>query len=193
MEEIYAVCGLGNPGLKYKGTRHNVGFDTVDYMAAVTGTKIKKVKHKAVIGECLLRDSMKKVIFVKPQTFMNLSGESIAEIVDWYDIDLKNLIVIYDDVDLPLGKMRIRAGGSSGSHNGMKNIIYMLEENRFPRVRIGVDRQPENMDLASYVLSKFDKSERKIVNGTIEKAKDAVLEIIKSGVERAMNRFNERS
>lgn len=192
MTNLFIICGLGNPGIKYANTRHNVGFDTLDLLAQRHSISIKKLKLKALQGEGIIEGTSAKIVLVKPQTYMNLSGESISAIVDWYGIPLSNLIIVYDDVDLPLGKIRIRPDGSSGSHNGMKSVIYQLGADNFPRVRIGIDKQPDNMELANYVLGRFNEEERKIINISIINATDACEEIIKDGIENAMNKFNRQ-
>lgn len=188
MEEVFIVVGLGNPGPRYDNTRHNVGFDTIDLLSHKYGIKVSKLKHKALIGDGKIEE--KKVILVKPQTFMNLSGESVRDILNWYKIPLKNLIIIYDDIDLEPGKIRVRPKGSSGTHNGMRSVIYQIQSEDFPRIRIGIGKAPEGWDLADYVLSKFNADDRKVISESICKAADAVVTIIKSGVETAMNKFN---
>lgn len=191
MEDLFLIIGLGNPGTKYENTRHNVGFDTVDYLSYKYGIKLSKIGFKAVYGEGLLDGS--RVILVKPQTFMNLSGESIRDIVAWYKVPLERIIVIYDDIDLDMGKIRVRPKGSSGSHNGMKSVIYQLQEDDFPRVRIGIGRPPEKWDLADFVLSKFSPADREIINQSVERAASAAVMIIKNGTEKAMSSFNTAS
>jgi len=186
---MYIVIGLGNPGLRYENTKHNVGFDTIDLLAHKHKIKVSKLKFKALSGEGNIKDE--KVLLVKPQTFMNLSGESVREIINWYKVPVSNIIIVYDDVDLPLGKIRIRSNGSAGTHNGMRSVIYQLESDDFPRVRIGISRPPEDCDLADYVLSKFGVDERGLINQGIINAASAVFEVINSGVEAAMNSFNK--
>lgn len=188
MDKLYVIAGLGNPGGKYDNTRHNVGFDAIDILSAHYGIKVSKLKHKALTGEGDIKGA--RVLLVKPRTFMNLSGESIREIVAWYKIPIQSLILIYDDVDLPLGKLRIRPRGSSGTHNGMKSVIYQLQSDDFPRIRIGVDKAPEGWDLADYVLSRFNPDERKIVDECILKSAEAAVAIVTLGLEAAMNMYN---
>jgi len=188
LEDIFIIVGLGNPGPRYDNTRHNVGFDTIDLLSAKHGIKVSKLKHKALIGDGMIEG--KKVILVKPQTFMNLSGESVRDILEWYKVPLKNLIIIYDDIDLAPGKIRIRPKGSAGTHNGMRSVIYQIQSDEFPRIRIGIGKAPEGWDLADYVLSKFNPDEREVISESICNAADAVATIIKSGTETAMNRFN---
>lgn len=188
MENLFIVVGLGNPGTRYENTRHNVGFDTIDFLADKYRIDVSKAKHKALLGDGKIGD--KKVVLVKPQTFMNLSGESVRDIVDWYKAPIDNTILIYDDIDLALGRIRVRPKGSSGTHNGMKSVIYQLQDENFPRVRIGVDRPPKGWDLADFVLSKFGTEDRKIASSSIENAAEAVCTIINSSVEEAMNKYN---
>lgn len=187
--DTFIIVGLGNPGGKYENTRHNVGFDTIDYLSAKNNIKLNKIGYKSVYGEGEL-DGI-RVMLVKPQTFMNLSGESVRDIVNWFKIPLKNVIVIYDDIDLEPGKIRVRPKGSAGSHNGMKSIIYQLQEDDFPRIRIGIGHAPEKWDLADYVLSKFSKEDREIINQSIDKAAQAAVMIVKNSLDKAMNTFNK--
>ena len=186
--EIYIIVGLGNPGSRFDNTRHNVGFDTVDYLSKKLGIRVSKIGFKSIYGEGEAEG--KRIILCKPQTFMNLSGETVRDIVDWYKVPVENLIVIYDDVDLEPGKIRVRPKGSSGTHNGMKSVIYQLQSQDFPRVRIGIGRAPEKWDLADYVLSKFSKQDREIIDKSIEMAAKAAIMIAASDVTEAMNTFN---
>ncbi len=188
MDDLIVIAGLGNPGRKFENTRHNVGFDTVDLLAWRHGIKITKLKCKALVGEGIIEN--RRVLLVKPQTFMNSSGESIREIIEYYKVPVKNIIVIYDDVDLKPGKLRIRPKGSSGTHNGMKSVIYQIQSDEFPRVRIGIGPKPDGWDLADYVLSRFKPEEREIVNKTITRAADAIEEMLRNGLEAAMNIYN---
>ncbi len=186
---MYIIAGLGNPGRKYVGTRHNMGFEALDAVAAKYDIDIKKVKFNAIYGEGTIEGE--KVVLVKPQTFMNLSGESIREFKSWYKAEDSQIIIIYDDVSLPIGKMRIRPKGSAGGHNGMKSIIYQLNSDTFPRIKIGVG-SPENpdYDLADYVLGRFTKSEVDALVPIAVKTAEAVGEIIKNGTAQAMAKFN---
>lgn len=186
---MYVIVGLGNPGDRYAATKHNIGFITIDYLAEQHSIKMNKVKHKAIIGEGTIGGE--KILFVKPQTFMNLSGQSVMDIINFYKVPVSNLIVIYDDIDLPVGKVRIRPNGSSGTHNGMRNIIYLLNNQEFPRVRIGVGKQPDYMDLADYVMTKFNGEEKPLMEEAIKKSAAAVTEIVKSGISNAMNQYNK--
>ena len=185
----YLVAGLGNPGNNYEMTRHNIGFHVIDYIADELGIKVKKLKYKALYGEGTINGS--KVLFVKPQTFMNNSGESIVEFVNFFKIPVENVIIISDDVSLDAGRLRVRGKGSAGGHNGLKSIIYHLNSDQFPRVRVGIGSpQHEDYDLADYVLGRFSKDEIPVFEETIKKAYKAVCEIITNGYESAMNKYN---
>lgn len=190
MENLFVIAGLGNPGRKYDNTRHNVGFDTIDLLSSKHGIKVSKVNFKAITGDG--RIGGERVLLVKPQTFMNLSGESVREIVEWYKLPMSRLLLVYDDVDLPMGRVRIRAKGSSGSHNGMKSVIYQLGSDEFPRIRIGIGSAPEGWDLADYVLSRFGSEDRKTIDGSVANAASAAAVWISSGIEAAMNQYNIR-
>ncbi len=186
---MYVILGIGNPGKAYEGTRHNVGFVAMDYMSSYYGIKINKIKHKALIGEGTIQGE--KVLLVKPQTYVNLSGESLREILAYYKVPAENVIVIHDDVSLPCGRMRIRTKGSDGGHNGIKSIIYQLKSDAFQRIRIGVGEPPEHYDMADWVLGRFSKEEishlSDLVDAVVEKV---VPEMIKNGAESAMNQYN---
>lgn len=186
---MYLVVGLGNPGRDYADTRHNIGFEAADAICAKYDIKLNKEKFRAVFGKG--RIGGEDVIVAKPQTFMNLSGESVREIKDWYKIENENIIVIYDDISLPVGKLRIRPKGSAGGHNGIKNIIYQTGSEVFPRIKIGIGApQHSGYDLKDYVLGKFSNDEIKILVQSVIRAADAVEEIILSGCTSAMNKFN---
>ncbi len=184
---MYIIVGLGNPGKKYENTRHNIGFITVDYIADELGIKINKSKNKALVGEGSV--SGQKVLLVKPQTYMNLSGEAVREIVSYYKIDLSNLIVIYDDIDIEKGAVRIRAKGSAGTHNGMRSVIYQLQDDNFPRVRIGIGKS-DDIPLVNYVVGGFTKDEVNVMEGAVVRAAKGTLSIIEDGIELAMSRYN---
>lgn len=188
MNSLFVIIGLGNPGSKYENTRHNVGFDVIDLLSGRYGIKVSKLKFKALIGEGAIDGQ--RVVLVKPQTFMNLSGESVREIIDWYKVPMGNAIIIYDDIDLSIGRVRIRPKGSSGTHNGMRSVIYQIQSDDFPRIRIGIDKAPEGWELADYVLSRFSSEDRKIIDESILKAAEAVAAIIKYGADAAMNTYN---
>jgi len=188
LEDLIVVVGLGNPGKKYADTRHNVGFWVVELLALKHKIKMTKLKFKALYGEGVICG--KKVLLVMPQTYMNLSGESVRDIINWYKVPVKNIIIIYDDIDLPVGRLRIRPKGSAGTHNGMRSIIYQIMSDEFPRVRVGIDKPPEGWDLANYVLSKFSKEDREKIQQAVVSAADAVEGIIGCGVDQAMSKFN---
>jgi len=185
---MYIIVGIGNPGKKYESTRHNIGFIAIDYMAALYDIKVNKIKHKALIGEGKIEGE--RIMLVKPQTFVNLSGESIREIADYYKVPAENVIVIYDDVSLEAGSVRIRKKGSDGGHNGIKSIIYQLNSDAFPRIKLGVGSKPPGYDLKDWVLAKFTDEDIKIMSKSVETAAKAVPEIIKNGAESAMNKYN---
>ncbi|MBD9009349.1 MAG: aminoacyl-tRNA hydrolase [Clostridiales bacterium] len=186
---MYLIAGLGNPGREYAGTRHNVGFEVVDALCAKYDIKLNKEKFRAVFGDG--RIGGEKVIVAKPQTYMNLSGESIRELANWYKIDNEHIIIIYDDISLPVGKLRIREKGSAGGHNGIKNIIYQLNTDVFPRIKVGTGMpQDPGYDIKDYVLGHFSKEEIEILIKSAVRAVYAVEEIIKADAKSAMNKYN---
>lgn len=182
------IAGLGNPGTKYAGTRHNVGFSVIDELAERHKISMSAGKHKAIMGKGIIDGE--KVILAMPQTYMNLSGESVRALMDFYKCTPEDLIVVYDDIDLDVGKLRIREKGSAGGHNGMKNIILHTGSQEFVRIRVGVGKKPDRMDLADYVLSRFDKDELPFMRESCTKACEAVETILSDGAVAAMNRFN---
>lgn len=189
---MYIIVGLGNPGRDYVGTRHNIGFDAIDALCAKYDITLKKEKFRAVYGEG--RIGGEKVLLVKPQTYMNLSGESVRALRDWYKVEEENILIIYDDMSLPLGKLRIREKGSAGGHNGIKNIIYQMETDVFPRIKIGVGAPDHpDFDPKDYVLGKFSSEEVKILIKSVVLVTEAVEEIIRHGAKSAMNQFNGRN
>lgn len=176
---MYLVVGLGNPGKQYDMTRHNIGFHTIDYIADKYSAKLKKLKFKSVYGETDINGE--KVYLVKPQTFMNLSGEAVGEMARFYKIPPENVIVISDDISLNCGRIRIRQKGSAGGHNGLKSIIYHLNTDVFPRVKIGVGAPTnENYDLADFVLGRFTREEIPVMEEAMIKAEKAICELIKT-------------
>ena len=185
---MYLIAGLGNPTREYEKTRHNVGFDTIDVLADRINTDVAERKFKGLYGKGMLGGE--KVILLKPQTFMNLSGESVRAVADFYKIPPDHIIVIYDDISLDVGHLRIRTKGSAGGHNGIKNIIAHLGTQEFPRIKIGVGGKPPRMDLADYVLSRFPAEERKIMETAFRDAAEAAGVLIAEGPDAAMNRFN---
>ena len=185
---MYAIIGLGNPEKKYDKTRHNIGFDVIDELASQMGVQVNTKRHKALCGVGQI--GSEKVILVKPQTYMNLSGETLIDIYKYYKVDLDNIIVIYDDIDLDVGKLRIRKKGSAGTHNGMRSIVKCLGSGDFPRVRVGVSKPMKGQDLADFVLSRFRKEEQADLEVGLEKAYKAVEAMIKENVDIAMNKYN---
>ncbi len=186
---MYIIVGLGNPGKEYVNTRHNIGFDVIDKIAEQENIAILERKHKAVIGKGYIGGQ--KCILAKPQTFMNLSGESVRELIDYYKVDeTVELIVIADDISLAVAQIRVRKKGSSGGHNGLKNIIQHLGHDSFVRIKMGVGEKPKGWDLADYVLGHFSAQERKELDEAAVRAADAVRTIISEGPDQAMNRFN---
>lgn len=188
---MYIIVGLGNPEDKYKGTRHNVGFDVIDYLADKYNISVDTKKHRAYIGKGAIEGQ--KVLLVKPQTYMNLSGESVGSIVEYYKIDPEEeLLVVYDDISLDVGQLRIRKKGSAGGHNGIKNIIAHLGDNVFPRIKVGVGEKPKGYDLADYVLGHFSKSERELMEEGYSNTVEAVKMIINGDIDKAMNEYNKK-
>ena len=182
------IVGLGNPTKEYAGTRHNVGFSVIYNISDAYNIPVETKKHKALIGKGIIEGE--KVILAMPQTYMNLSGESVRELMDYYKCDLSDLIVIYDDISLDVGKLRIRAKGSAGGHNGIKNIIAQLGTQEFTRIKIGVGEKPAKMDLADYVLGHFSKEEQVLMEEAFLRAADAASALLTEDVERVMNQYN---
>ena len=189
---MYVIVGLGNPGREYQNTRHNIGFDVIDALADVAGISVIERKHKAIIGKGVLDGQ--RVILVKPQTYMNLSGESVREVIDYYKLDgAQDLIVISDDTSLDVGNIRVRKKGSAGGHNGLKNIIAHLGHDTFMRVKMGVGEKPKGYDLADYVLGHFTGDERKVMDEAAKTAVEAIRMMMSGEIDRAMNQFNRKS
>ena len=188
---MYIIIGLGNPGRAYENTRHNIGFDVIGNLADAEHIGVLEKKHKAIIGKGLVAG--RKCVLAKPQTFMNLSGESVRSLLDYYKADEKTeLIIISDDVSLDVGQIRIRKKGSAGGHNGLKNIIAHLGHDTFIRVKMGVGEKPKGMDLADYVLGHFKTEERKVMDEAAARAADAIRMILAQDVDAAMNVYNNR-
>lgn len=188
---MYIIAGLGNPDRQYQNTRHNVGFDVIDVIADKYDIAMGERKHKAIIGKGYIAGQ--KVVLVKPQTYMNLSGESIRDVIDFYKVDEKSeLIVISDDVSLDVGRIRIRKKGSAGGHNGLKNIMKHLGHDEFIRMRMGVGEKPSGYDLADYVLGHFTQKEREVMAAGIQNAAAAIEIMITQGPEAAMNLYNKK-
>lgn len=186
---MFLIAGLGNPGRQYEKTRHNMGFDVIDEIIDRCRIPQGGIAHKAMYGKGMIAGE--KVMLAKPLTYMNLSGDSIREFVNYYKIDPETeLIVIYDDIDLEPGQIRIRKKGSAGGHNGIKSIIGQLGTQNFYRIKVGVGAKPKGWDLADYVLGHFSSQERELVDEAVKKAADAVETILQSGIDAAMNQYN---
>ena len=188
---MFIIVGLGNPGDKYAGTRHNIGYDTVARLADKYGIRMDYVKHKAVCGKGVIEGQ--KVILVQPVTYMNLSGDSVVEVANYYKVDIENIIVLYDDISLDVGQLRLRKKGSAGGHNGIKSIIARLDSQDFPRVKIGVGNKPEKWDLADYVLGQFAANEVDKMEDAVERACNAVRDMITHDIDYAMNIYNKKA
>ena len=187
---MYLIVGLGNPGSKYAHTRHNVGFDILEKLSRKLGVSISREKEEALIGECFV--SGQKVILALPQTYMNLSGEAVMRLVNWYKIPPENLLVVYDDIDLAQGAIRIRKNGSAGTHNGMRSIIGLLGYENFPRLRVGVGKKREGYELADWVLGHYIGEEQEVADKAFELAADAIVDYIENGIESAMCKYNTK-
>ncbi|MCQ2910629.1 MAG: aminoacyl-tRNA hydrolase [Clostridia bacterium] len=187
---MYIIVGLGNPGKEYEHTRHNAGFDTIDILADRFNIDVTKKKFQALIGDGVINN--KRVILVKPQTFMNLSGNSLHEILSFYHLTNEDFMVVYDDIDLDIGNMRVRTKGSAGGHNGIKSIISQVGSDVFDRIKIGVGAKKENSDLADHVLSKMSKEDRKEFDETLEKVCDAICDRLDNDMNYIMNKYNAK-
>ena len=185
---MYLIVGLGNPEANYSKTRHNMGFNVINKLAEQYGIEVTKKKFDGLFGEGIIEDE--KVILLKPQTYMNLSGKSIIQIVNFYKIPLENIIIIYDDIDIKPGLIRVRKHGSSGSHNGMKSVIEELNSEEFTRVRVGIGKPQYDNDMINYVIGAIPEEEIEDLQKGVAKAKEAVIEIIKNGVDVTMNKYN---
>lgn len=185
---MFIIAGLGNPGRKYMYTRHNVGFDVVDLLAERNGIRVASEKFKGLCGKGLIEGH--DVIIVKPMTYMNLSGMCILDIVSYYKTGLGTLMVVYDDVDLEVGQIRIRRSGSSGTHNGMRSIVYQLRSEEFPRLRLGIGKPSEDEDISYYVLDRFSAEDKKLIDAAKERAAMAIETFIGQGIEAAMSSYN---
>lgn len=188
---MYIIVGLGNPGREYEGSRHNMGFEVIDTLIERNNIRIAGTKFHALFGTGVIADQ--KAVLAKPLTYMNLSGTSVAELTNFYKIDPeRELIVVSDDIDLSPGRIRIRASGSAGGHNGLKDIISKIGTQNFIRVRVGTGGKPEGWDLADYVLAHFSPADRLLINDAVESAAEAVEIIVRDDVETAMNQYNSR-
>lgn len=186
---MYVIVGLGNPGKKYENTRHNMGFITIDRLAEKHDIKVDKLKFKALVGEG--RIAGQKVLLLKPQTYMNLSGDSVREVMSFYKLNPEDLIVVYDDIDIALGALRIRKFGSAGTHNGMKSVVHRLQSDRFPRIRIGIGSRNKG-DLVDFVIGGFSKAEVPVLEKTVDQAVCAIECMIAEDTDIAMNRYNTK-
>jgi peptidyl-tRNA hydrolase, PTH1 family len=184
----YLIAGLGNPGAQYRGNRHNVGFMTLDRLSKRLGVPFSRLENRALVTKADYEGN--RLVLAKPQAFMNLSGQPVGSLVKFYKTPLDQLMVVYDDVDLPLGTLRLRPGGGSAGHKGMTSIIERLGTQDFPRLRVGIDRPPGRMDAAAYVLQDFLTAEQTSLDIMLEQAVDAILLFIREGLEAAMNRYN---
>lgn len=186
----YIIVGLGNPGEKYANTRHNAGFMVIDMLAEKYNCKVSRLKFKSLYGDCTIGDS--RVILCKPQTFMNLSGEAVRDIAAFYKLPPERVLIIFDDISLDVGKIRIRRKGSAGTHNGMKNIIYLSGVDTYPRIKVGVGAKPHpDYDLADWVLSSFKKDEFEPLKTAVESAVEAAALIVNGKIDNAMNKFSK--
>ena len=185
---MYLIVGLGNPEQDYSNTRHNMGFNTINKIAKQYNIEIKQKKFKGLYGKGIIENE--KVILLKPQTYMNLSGESIKEVVDFYKIEPSKIIVIYDDIDIMPGIIKIRKKGGAGSHNGMKSVIHELQTTEFPRIRVGIGCPDDKSNLINYVIGDIPEEEKVLLDKGTTLAKEALIEIISNGIDCAMNKFN---
>ena len=185
---MYLIVGLGNPEEAYSKTRHNMGFDAINKIAKKYGIEMNKKKFDSLYGEGIIENQ--KVILLKPQTYMNLSGKAIIQVVDFYKIPLENVCVIYDDMDILPGEIKIRKKGGAGSHNGMKSVVAELNSEEFTRIRVGIGSPRFKGDCINYVIGAIPKEEVEILNDGTTKAAEAIVEILKNGIDKAMNKFN---
>ena len=182
------IVGLGNPEKDYSGTRHNMGFNVLNLLSKEYDIDINRNKFEAEFGSGMIENE--KVILIKPQTFMNCSGRAVIEFVNFYKVSLEDLIVVYDDMDIAISNIRLRKSGSPGSHNGMKSIVNILGDDRFPRIRVGIGKPVYEDDIINYVIGPIPEEEIPKLNEGVEKAKEAIVELLKNGIDSAMNKFN---
>ncbi len=185
---MYLIVGLGNPETDYANTRHNMGFQVINKLAKEYGFDIARTKFNSKYEKAMIEGQ--KVILVKPQTFMNASGEAVIEFVNFYKIELDKIIIIYDDVDIEPGKIRIRKSGSPGTHNGMKSVVHFLNSEDFPRIRVGIGKPDENTDMIEHVIGAIPEEEKTQLVAGIEKAKNAIIALLKNGIDVSMNQYN---
>ena len=185
----YLIVGLGNPDKKYENTRHNCGWMAIDHLADKLGCKVNNIKFKSLVGECRINN--KRALLMKPTTYMNNSGQAVVEAMNFYKLPPENVIVIFDDISLDVGKMRIRQKGSDGGQKGMRSIIYLSGKDTFPRIKIGIGAKPNpDWDLADWVLSRFSKDEGKLLEEMFDNAADAIALMVDGKIDRAMNLYN---
>lgn len=184
---MYLIVGLGNPESDYAKTRHNMGFNVINKLAKEYGIEVSRKKFNSEYEKAIIEGQ--KVILVKPQTFMNLSGEAVIQFADFYKIGLDKIIIIYDDIDIEPGKIRIRKSGSPGSHNGMKSVVHHLKNENFTRIRVGIGR-PNDQNMIEYVIGNVPEEEMELLDSGVEKAKDAIVELLKNGIDSSMNKYN---
>lgn len=185
---MYLIVGLGNPESDYANTRHNMGFKVINELAKEYEIDVGRKKFNSEYESAVIEGE--KVVLVKPQTFMNASGEAVIEFVNFYKIELNKVIIIYDDIDIEPGKIRIRKSGSPGSHNGMKSVVHFLNDENFPRIRVGIGKPDEDTNMIEYVIGAIPEEEKNSLDKGVETAKDAVIELLKNGIDVAMNKFN---
>ena len=187
---MYLIVGLGNPGSKYAHTRHNVGFDVLDALSKKLNVSISRERDNALTGECFVGGQ--KLILALPQTYMNLSGEAVLPLANYYKIPPENLLVVYDDIDIPQGHIRIRKNGSAGTHNGMRSIVGLLGYENFPRLRVGVGQKREGYELADWVLGHYIGEEQEVADKAFALAADAIVDYIQNGIDSAMRTYNTK-
>lgn len=188
---MYLIVGLGNPESDYSKTRHNMGFNVINKLSEKYGIEVNKSKFKGLVGNGIIEGE--KVVLLKPQTFMNLSGESVIEAMNFYKIQKENLIIIYDDVDIEPGNIRIRKNGSAGSHNGMKSVIEHIKTEDFVRIRVGIGKPKEHIDMINHVIGHILEDELNTLDEGISAAKESVVEMLKNSIDSAMNKFNKKT
>ncbi|MDF2512234.1 MAG: pth [Herbinix sp.] len=187
---MYIIVGLGNPTDKYQATRHNIGWDAITRISDDYGISLDMKKHKAICGKGMIAGE--RVVLAQPITYMNLSGESVRELMDFYKVSPEEVIVIYDDISLEVGQLRLRTKGSAGGHNGIKSIISHMGTDEFPRIKVGVGDKPKGWDLADYVLSRFGENEQETMREALKDTSDAVKSILTNGIDAAMNQYNKK-
>lgn len=190
-KETFLVVGLGNPGVEYAHTRHNAGFEVTDLLARAWGAPLTKRRCSGLLAETTFAG--RRVVLCQPQTYMNLSGQCVAALLQWYKCPLDHLLVVYDDIDLPLARLRVRKSGSAGTHNGMRSIIASTPDQTFPRLRVGVGAKPEGWDLADWVLSHYQtREEQDDMRGAFQRAAECVEDWLQNGVDHAMQAYNQK-